>query len=66
MIQHAELIVSVSVPRPFDLKRTGRLTAVGVAQAIVMQRYSPLNASMALKGALVVKKEIVEFNPPRG
>ena len=32
MIQHAELIVSVSVPRPFDLKRTGGLTAVGVAQ----------------------------------
>ena len=66
MIHHAELIVSVSVPRPFDLERSGGLTAVALRRSIVMQRYSPLNSSMALKGALVVKKEIVEFNPPRG
>jgi hypothetical protein len=31
-----------------------------------MQRYSPLSSSIALKGALHVKKEIVEFNPPPG
>jgi len=31
-----------------------------------MQRYSPLNSSIALNGALPVKKEIVEFSPPPG
>jgi hypothetical protein len=31
-----------------------------------MQRYWPLNSSMALKGELPVKKDIVEFNPPPG
>ena len=29
-----------------------------------MQRYSPLNSSIGLKGLLLVKAEIVEFNPP--
>jgi hypothetical protein len=30
----------------------------------VMQRYSSLNSSIALNGALPVKKDIVAFNPP--
>ncbi len=29
-----------------------------------MQRYSPLNSSIGLKGLPLVKPEIVEFNPP--
>src|SRR6516165_5705158 len=31
-----------------------------------MQRCSPLNSLIGLKGALPVKLEIVEFNPPPG
>ena len=31
-----------------------------------MQRYSPLNSSIALKGELPVKKDMVAFNPPPG
>ena len=29
-----------------------------------MQRYSPLNSSIGLKGELRVRPAIVEFNPP--
>jgi hypothetical protein len=31
-----------------------------------MQRYCPLNSSIALKGELPVKNAMVEFNPPPG
>lgn len=35
---------------------------LALRRSAAMQRYSPLNSSIALKGSL--KPEIVEFNPP--
>ena len=37
---------------------------MALRRSAVMQRYSPLNSSIALNGALPVKKEMFEFNPP--
>jgi hypothetical protein len=35
-------------------------------RSAVIQRYSPLNSSTALKGALPVKNPMVAFKPPPG
>jgi hypothetical protein len=37
---------------------------LALRKSAAMQRYSPLNSSIGLKGAVQVKFEIVEFNPP--
>jgi hypothetical protein len=66
MVHQAEMIVGIRFPRPIDFDRACGLTAGSVAQVGVMQRYCPLNSSIALKGELPVKKPIVEFKPPPG
>ena len=64
----------VEVDRPWESYADDRSTSTGpvdwplgaLRRSAVMHRYCPLNSSIALKGELPEKKEMVEFNPPPG
>jgi len=60
------MVIGISIPRPIDLERAGGLPPLALRMSEKMQRYSPLNSSIALKGLPRIKPAIVEFNPPPG
>ena len=65
MIHQPELIVGEGVPRIFGRHRPVDSPPLALRWSMVMQRKSPLNASIALMtafGQLLMR----EFNPPPG
>jgi hypothetical protein len=56
MIHQAELVVGIGLPRPLDLDGPVDWPFGALRSSDVMQRYSPLNSSISLKGELPVKK----------
>jgi len=64
MIHQAKLVVGVGIPRPVDFDGPGRFAGGGVTQVRRDAAILPLNSSMALKGELPLKKDMVAFNPP--
>jgi hypothetical protein len=65
MIHQADMVVGIGVPRPVDLKRTGGLATLGVAQI------GRDNAKLALElvervEGVVASPATVELSPPPG
>jgi hypothetical protein len=64
VIHQAEVVIGVGITA-VDLERAGGLPPLALRRSAKMQRYSPLNSSIALEG-LRAQTGVVEFSPPVG